>query len=211
MVFAMVGLAGMVALGVFGLNNSDSITNTTGGDAGVRDNSCTGLLYPNITDEAKYIAAIDEYIPDSSPLNGLGKYFVSGGKKSGINPSLIVAQAKKESSFGTAGVATKGINNAFGRTATSSQPNMSICNKFGECRLWYKWSAWWASLDSTEDDEPTYIKRKYIEEFGITNLDDYIARYAPASDGNDPISYTQTVRQIMQQIADKSNGAVTCQ
>jgi len=203
MIFAMVGLAGLVALGMFAANNGGSITSTTGGDAGVRDNSCIGLLYPNITDEAKYAAAIDDYIPDNSPLNGLGKYFVSGGKKSGINPALLVAHTQKESSFATCSncVASKGGYNAFGRRATSSQPNIDG---------WYKWSSWVASLDSNEDDEPTYIKRVYIEKRNITNLTDYINTYAPPTE-NDTAAYILQMQQWMQKITDKATGAVTCQ
>lgn len=203
--FFVLGFISLVGIGVFALNNSDSFDTATGGDAGVRDNSCTGLLYPNITNEASYAAAIDDFITDSSPLNGLGKYFVSGGKKTGINPALIAAQAKKESSFGTAGIATKGTNNAFGRTATQSQPGIVIGS-----RKWYYWSSWAASLDSNEDDEPTYIKRTYIDKRGITNLKDYVYTYAPPTE-NDSNAYMEQLQDWMQQIADNSNGAVTCQ
>jgi len=183
-----------------------------GGDAGVRDNSCTGLFYPNITNESAYAESINEFIKkrkSNSPLNGLGDYFVSGGKKSGINPSLIVAHALKESTLGTAGIATRGTHNAFGRKATDSQPGVELSSG-----RWYKWSSWRASLDSKEDDHPTYIHRQYISGDGLfkeTKLKPYISHYCPKSDNCNTDLYVDQIQQWMQEIADGSNGGVTCE
>lgn len=178
-------------------------TSTEGSD------ECFGLTAPAIADQAKLAASIDSYMNDNapagSPLRGLGDKFVSGAVSADINPLLVVAHAQKESSFGTAGIATRGTFNAFGRTATSSQPNVDLSG-----RLWYKYDSWEKSLDGGgEDDQPGYMRRKYIEELGITTLDAYINVYAPPSE-NDTAAYIQQVRDIMQAIVDVDPSALNC-
>src|SRR3972149_4167634 len=75
--------------------------------------------YPTSADEQKMAAYIDSIIPSGSPLNGLGKNFVSTAKAGNKNPLFIAHFAQKESSWGTAGIARSGTNNPFGRTATA--------------------------------------------------------------------------------------------
>jgi hypothetical protein len=197
-------LFSMIAIGVFSIFGGGKKDE---GDAGVRDTTCTSPRYTDIKDETAYAKAIDELIPNNSPLNGLGSSFVSGGKAAGINPALIYAIARKESSFGTAGIATHGTNNSFGRTTTGDQPHVSING-----RKWYKWSSWEGSLATDDDTEAAYIKRVYLSK-GKDTIQDIMYTYAPPSE-NDTDGYIDQVYDWIDKLVKKANeispGAVNC-
>lgn len=176
-------------------------------DAGIREGSCNSPLYPDIVDETSYAQALNDSIPSGSPLKGLGQFFVAGGKKAGINPALIFSIAKKESSFGTAGIATNGTQNAFGRTATDSQPHVTI-----EGRNWYKWATWSDSLYTTRsgyEDESAYIKRRYVDQ-GLTTIKDIMYTYAPPAE-NDTDGYISQLYSWIDEINSKAGVAITCE
>ncbi len=175
--------------------------NVAGGSGG-----CYDLALPNIVDSAKAAEAINAFISThatKSPMQGMGTDAVAGAAKSNFNPMIIIAMGLHESGLGVAGVATKGINNAFGRTATESQPHIEING-----RRWYKYASWQASLNST-DDHPMYMKQKWIDS-GTKSIDDLIPKYAPASDGNDVDLYVKTVKGHIDKMIELSNGGITC-
>lgn len=168
--------------------------NSSGPNSPVGGASGYPIRVPVIKDPAKLAAAIDQYIKSKSPgspLNGLGKYFVEGGMRAGINPLLAVAQARVESSFGTTGVATNGSNNAMGRRASSTQPNVNG---------WYKYDSWTKSLYADSfpasgqtgqpDDWFQYIARVYKD--SLDNLETFANKYAPPSE-NDTDQYIKNV------------------
>ena len=184
----------------------------SGSNSSIGAASSFPIRLPLINDAGKLADAIDKYIADnhpSSPMKGLGKYFVQGGMRAGINPLLGVAQARHESGFGIAGVATNGSKNAFGRTATDSQPHVKTN------RNWYKWESWEKSLvadafpasGKTEqpDDWFQYIARRYADK--LDNFDAFVNAYAPAFE-NDTPKYMETVIKFTQEIADSSGGAI---
>lgn len=174
-----------------------------GGD-GKKTDLCTTAEYPNITDEAGYASAINQFIKDhggsSSPMSGLGADYVAGAKKAGVSPAYIVTISLKESSFGTAGIALNGSHNAFGRKASSSQPDVDG---------WFKWSSWKASLNSTEDTEADYIKRKYIDE-GKKTIDDIVPTYCPKEDNCDTDGYIEEIKGWITEINELAGEAVDC-
>ena len=175
------------------------------GDAKVRVDSCTTGEYPNITDEKAYADAINKYIKKhasgSSPLQGMGSYFVAGGKAAGVNPAYVVTIAEKESSFGTAIPGSS--HNSFGRTSTSSQPHVVVNG-----RNWYKWDSWAASLSTSSDTEFDYIKRMYIDK-KLTSIHDIVYKYAPPSE-NATDKYIKQVISWMNEINTMAGSAVTC-
>jgi hypothetical protein len=200
----------IVAMSMYASLNGIGPGSGATGDAGIRDTTCTTPLYPNIIDEAAFAQAIDESIPSNSPLKGMGKYYVSGAKAAGVNPALIYAISYKESKFGTLGIAKKGTNNAFGRTATTHQPNISINN-----RTWYKWSSWEQSLSysgTDYEDEPSYIKRRYVDQ-GKKTIKAMMYTYAPPSENNTD-GYIAQIYSWINDIITKANkikpGAVGC-
>lgn len=214
----MVLFIAIVLLGVSQAAGLDLFGNSGGsgamGDAGIRDTTCTSPLYTNIKDEAAYAQAINELIPKESPLSGLGAAYVSGAKAAGVNPAFVYAISRKESIFGTAGIATKGTQNAFGRTATKKQPSIVLCGKSG-CIRWYQWASWSQSLSNSDkgyEDEPSYIKRRYIDK-GLTTIKDIMYTYAPPSE-NDTNGYIAEVYSWINALVARANqikpGAVEC-
>lgn len=170
------GKSNPVSNGVCDISSSNP--NAPAGEAGSYP-----IKVPVIKDPAKLAAAIDQYIKSKSPespLNGLGKYFVEGGMRAGINPLLAVAQSQKESTFGTKGIATNGSNNAMGRRSSSTQPNVN---------MWYKYESWAKSLYADSfpasgkveqpDDWFQYIARVYSA--NLDSLDSFANKYAPPS------------------------------
>lgn len=144
-------------------------------------------------DETKAAAAINAYIqrgyPDS-PFASLGGDFISGAKKSNINPFLAVAHLEIESGFATAktGWGTiPGSHNGFGQTASSSQPHV----KSSSGRRVYVWSSWVASINSnSEEDWFAGMNRKFNDPthpyYHKFNISDYIYQYAPPSENDTP-------------------------
>jgi hypothetical protein len=76
----------------------------------------TTLSFPINVDTDRLANCLDGYI-QGSPLEGLGQVFVQAGQQSNVNPALIVAIAKQESSLGRH-VPDKNGYNPFGRTET---------------------------------------------------------------------------------------------
>lgn len=143
-----------------------------------------GAVFPNLPSEAMAIA-IDKYIQQtnsSSKLSSLGDTIVASAQKSNISPFLIVAIAQKESGLANpSDFNVKKGNNAFGRTATASQPN------FQGAMLWYKWSSMKASVDYTAQenkdangggDIAAYLREKYATALDKGDLKSFIDEYA---------------------------------
>lgn len=207
------GSAGTQAACCFVESASNAGTAVLGGVAGVTLAAGTfPIKLPLIKDPNKLAQTIDAYTVSkypNSPFVGKGKYFVEGGMRTGINPLLIVAQANKETQMGTSGVATNGSKNAFGRTATSSQPNVETNRK------WYKWEAWEKSLvsdnypadgsSSQPDDIFQYVARRYSDL--LDDINKFVPAYAPGFE-NDVPAYIRDVLSVGVEIAQASGGAV---
>jgi hypothetical protein len=212
--FALVGSAFGIVMLDKNIRGDTGDTATGGGDAGIRESSCVQAKYPKITDEPAFAKAIDSYINSiapKSPLNNLGTYFVSGGKKSGVSPAYIVALAQKESTFGQKGIATNGSHNSFGRKAGRTQPSVEG---------WYAWPTWEDSLSTTKngyEDIAAYIKRGYMEgEITGKKLDtiELIKTvYCPDSgpDRCADTNYVSNVKSTIDKINKIAGGAVTCE
>jgi hypothetical protein len=107
------------------------------------------------------IAAMDEFIfkntssarRENSPFRGLGRQLVEGSLRAGVNPFFVLAVAMKETEFGTTGYYNDPerydpiASNAFGRTATLSQPHVvgtGSGSGDGNTRTvrWYRYPSW---------------------------------------------------------------------
>lgn len=171
-----------------------------------------GLAFITNLNEQKAVTAIDNYIlskQPSSPFVGLGRDFIAGAKKSNVNPFLAVAHIQVESGFATAPVGwhtIPGSHNAFGLTASSSQPH--VLSSGG--RLVYAWPSWSASLNSNDpnfEDWFSWINRRVNEPgspfYGKT-FRDYVYSYAPPGE-NDTEKYISDVISYINDIASLMN------
>lgn len=212
-----------------GGGTSTTVTNSTNCPA----NSANGTgqciddaRLPKINDSAKVGEAINKYIetssPPDAPLRNLGDKFVSGAIRAGINPFLMVAISQIEQQFGSIAVVGPASNipgvadgtrtdahNTFGLTATPSQPHVDVANSSG-LRHWYAWESYEVSLDGggTIFDQPTYMKQGYIDK-GITNVRDFMLKYAPPSENNTD-QYINSIKTIIKKMVDLSGDGVSC-
>lgn len=161
-----------------------------------------------INDPAKVATAINTYAEQKgfkdAPLGNLGDKFVSGAQRAGVNPFLEVHIAIQESGMGKA--IPDNSFNSFGRTATNSQPHVVTAG-----RNWYKYDSFADSLDGggTKDDQPTYIKKVYLDA-GKFTIKDIMLTYAPPSDGNDTEGYIAKIKATIKSLVDLSGDAISC-
>lgn len=160
-----------------------------------------------IKDADKLAWAIDEWVRRTnprSPFVGLGKQAVMGGQRSGINPILPIIIARKESQLGLARGAGRKFSeghNAYGRTASRSQPHVATS------RLWYKWQSLEDSLfdkTSHKDDMYAYLKRQYAD---TKTIDELMMRYAPPHENNTQ-QYLQEIKRWANEIYDLAGQAI---
>ncbi len=142
------------------------------------DVECLLKFPPDASPDDKLIGAVfDQYIKNlkpTSPMIGLGEEISKSGRGSAVNPTIIVAQARNESQFGVDdNPITKG-NNPFGRRNTDGS--------------YIKFS----SFSKAVADHGPYLRRRYIDE-GVTTVLEMMKIYAPASDGNDPVGYSNKI------------------
>lgn len=153
-----------------------------------------------IKDPHKFAEAINTWIrnnsPDNSPFRKIkaGELAIAGGKRAGVNPILPIIISRMESSYGTA-IPTADSHNAYGRTATASQPHV-----FVGTRRWYKWDSFEQSLYDTSNDNDMYmyIKDVYSNEIeqGITQV---MLKYAPPHE-NDTAGYIDNLNAWAKEI-----------
>lgn len=212
-ILALVGCAAVVLIFIvfaaiwLGFHRGDPGKYRTGNFGG----SCS-ILFPVSAGTDEQIGKvlndyINKYAPANSPLKGKGLLIAQGARRSQVNPALIVAIARKETSFGIAGSGIRdGSHNSFGRTAATGQPNVG---------RWYKWSdpdgdgpltGWDASLYG-DDDESAFIKRVYVDGAKITTIEGLINKYAPPSENNTQ-EYIQQMTDWYNEMARMGNGVV---
>lgn len=183
-----------------------------------------GMTYPNL-DAAKMADAIEKYIethaPDS-PLKGTSQKAIASAKKANINPFLAYAHAMMESSLATTTVEGAQIklqqgHNAFGRTATDSQPHVVEAD-----RNWYMWTSFEASVDAEAEENKnvdsgdwfSYDRAVFSDEIdqGMTA---YANKYAPPKDpadkekgGNDTEAYIAFMQGALDEMAGYAGASV---
>lgn len=176
-----------------------------------------GMTYPNL-DAAKMADAIEKYIethaPDS-PLKGTSQKAVASAKKANLSPFLAYAHAMMESTLATTDVPGAQIkvhqgHNAFGRTATDSQPHVVEAS-----RNWYMWTSFEASVDADAEENKnvdsgdwfSYDRAVFSDEIdqGMTA---YANRYAPPDDGNDTEGYINFMQGALDEMAGYAGASI---
>jgi hypothetical protein len=176
-----------------------------------------GMTYPNL-DAAKMADAIEKYIENNapdSPLKGTSQKAVASAKKANLSPFLAYAHAMMESTLATTTVKGAQIkihqgHNAFGRTATDSQPHVVEAD-----RNWYMWSSFEASVDAEAEENKnvdsgdwfSYDRAVFSDEIdqGMTA---YANRYAPPDDGNDTAGYIAFMQSALDEMAGYAGASV---
>ena len=177
-----------------------------------------GLTYPNL-DAAKMADAIEKYIEahaPESPLKGTGQKAVASAKKANLNPFLAYAHAFMESTLATtdepgAQIKLQQGHNAFGRTATDSQPHVVEAS-----RNWYMWTSFEASVDADADENKnvdsgdwfSYDRAVFSDEID-QGIAAYVAKYAPNGDGkNDEQYYIGIIQDALDEMAGYAGASV---
>ena len=177
-----------------------------------------GLTYPNL-DAAKMADAIEKYIETHAPesqLKGTGQKAVASAKKANLNPFLAYAHAFMESTLATtdepgAQIKVHQGHNAFGRTATDSQPHVVEAS-----RNWYMWTSFEASVDADADENKnvdsgdwfSYDRAVFSDEID-QGIAAYVAKYAPNGDGkNDEQYYIGIIQDALDEMAGYAGASV---
>lgn len=177
-----------------------------------------GLTYPNL-DAAKMADAIEKYIEahaPESPLKSTGQKAVASAKKANLNPFLAYAHAFMESTLATtdepgAQIKVHQGHNAFGRTATDSQPHVVEAS-----RNWYMWTSFEASVDADADENKnvdsgdwfSYDRAVFSDEID-QGIAAYVAKYAPNGDGkNDEQYYIGIIQDALDEMAGYAGASV---
>ena len=177
-----------------------------------------GLTYPNL-DAAKMADAIEKYIEThapESPLKGTGQKAVASAKKANLNPFLAYAHAFMESTLATtdepgAQIKVHQGHNAFGRTATDSQPHVVEAS-----RNWYMWTSFEASVDADADENKnvdsgdwfSYDRAVFSDEID-QGIAAYVSKYAPNGDGkNDEQYYIGIIQDALDEMAGYAGASV---
>jgi hypothetical protein len=138
-------------------------------------------------------AQIDaELAKRGSPANGLGKIFVKCGKHYGIRPAVALAFFRKESTWGTKGLATK--NKAIGNIRFTPTSGSGV--KYTNYKGFRKYEAWEHGIQ----DWFWLISSKNYAGGGKVSLEKIISKYSPASDMNDPAGYQRLVVSYLNEL-----------
>lgn len=200
-VLGLVIAGGSTLFALYGFSKDGGpIDKATGQPVVAASSDCVTPLLPKINDPAAFATAINNYIAATSPKSpfiGMGQTFVEAGTKNNINPAWEVNIARKESSIGIA--TPPNSNNAYGRTATASQPNISYNG-----RLWYKYDSFQASIEPQAE----YLNQQYIAQ-GLTTIDTITNKYAPPSE-NDTTGYIAQMKDWIGQLMAQAGSSVSC-
>lgn len=143
-------------------NNSGDMTVASGGQS----LSCPPGLDINAAGQC-----LDSYMKSvvpSSPLIGQGITFAKSGKQYNVNPALMVAIGKQESSLGTKGIVLSNPYNYYGMTKAGGG--------------WASYSSWEESITN----HARYLRENYLNE-NLDTIAQIGAKYAPTRNAtNDP-------------------------
>ena len=133
------------------------------------------------TIKADFINQVLEHY--NSPAAGKGQSLYDEGVKYHIDPAYALAFFMHESTFGTQGMAR--VTHSLGNIrATAGHP------QYGGYRLYRTW-------EEGFDDWYSLISNLYVNQWGLSTVDQIIPVYAPSSDNNDESAYIQNVKNAV--------------
>lgn len=151
------------------------------------------VTYPSSISASDLEKRIYDYIlkqEPGSPLLTEAANFIIFGEQFNVNPALVLGMVHKETSLGTTGTALPPRHNLTGIRpggTFATYPNYAEGLK--------------ATFDQLRDDN-------YLDPpANFTTVEEIVNRWAPASDGNQPDSYSQFVKEVIQQITGGVGGA----
>ena len=118
-----------------------------------------------------------------SPAAGKGQTLYDLGKHYGIDPAFAQAFFLHESSFGTQGEAKKSLSLGNLRCI----PNYRCADGYAQFDTWEDGFKAWYQL----------IRNLYVDQWGLTTVDQIIPRYAPAADHNDEQAYIHSLKHAL--------------
>jgi Mannosyl-glycoprotein endo-beta-N-acetylglucosaminidase len=119
----------------------------------------------------------------NSPAAGKGQALYDDGVKYGIDPVYALAFFMHESRFGTTGVAR----------FTRSLGNIRASAGYTQYEGFRKYRRW----EDGFEDWYRLIARKYVEQWGLSTVDQIVPVYAPSFDDNDVTAYVAGVKQAI--------------
>jgi hypothetical protein len=118
-----------------------------------------------------------------SPLMGSGQALYDLGVHYGIDPAFCLAFFVHESDAGTRGEAVL-THNLGNIRATPGYPSLDGYRYYN---TWLEGAEDWYKL----------IKNLYVQDWGLTTVDQIVPVYAPSADSNDPNAYVSDVEQLV--------------
>lgn len=118
-----------------------------------------------------------------SPLAGSGQALYNLGVKYGIDPAFCLAFFVHESAAGTRGEAV--LTHNLGNIRAT--PGYASLDGYRYYDTWLEGAEDWYKL----------IKNLYVQDWGLTTVDQIVPVYAPSADSNDPIAYVDDVEQLV--------------
>lgn len=122
-----------------------------------------------------------------SPAAGKGQALYDLGLKYGIDPAFALAFFLHESSFGTAGEATKTLSLGNLRCI----PNFACVDQ--DRGGYAAFSSWEAGFQAWYE----LIRNYYVAQRGLTTVDKIIPTYAPTADNNDEAAYIASLKHAL--------------
>lgn len=138
------------------------------------------VRHPPSIDAAGIARVLQSY---GSPAVGAAETIYRLGVHYGIDPAYCLAFFIHESSAGTQGVAR----------VTKSVGNIRATPGYRDYHGYRQYDSWEQGID----DWYRLIDDLYINQWGLTTVDEIIPVYAPASDGNDPNTYIAAVKVLV--------------
>lgn len=118
-----------------------------------------------------------------SPAHGKGQALYDDGVKYDIDPAYALAFFMQESQMGTQGVAS--VTHSLGNIrATAGHPSYNGYRKYN-------------SWEEGFEDWYRLISQQYIQNWGLTTVDQIIPVYAPNSDNNNEQQYISSVEYMV--------------
>lgn len=131
--------------------------------------------------EADFIERVLVYY--HSPAAGKGQALYDEGLKYGIDPAYALAFFMHESTFGTRGVAT----------VTHSLGNIRATQGYAQYDGYRLYRTW----EQGFEDWYKLIAKQYVDQWGLSTVDQIIPVYAPGADHNDEAAYIQSVEHAI--------------